>query len=199
MSKVMKEIAKVTGEGARDENETTQSYMNRLLASIRHLTDDEWGNLSPDAQEWSNSATKAENDDQPLPDFPDVRKEPESEQEDSPPPKTRSAKKGNGVVPMSTKKKKKKTAPLIKKSMGGTSTKKTNTTVLKKSKTLGAQDFLKMEVLNDINISSDDLMLKLKKKGFKVSNHTVSSMRSSFRNSVKMMQDAGYLKKRFDF
>lgn len=198
MSKIMKEIAKKTGEGQQDKGEDTQAYRHRLLASTRILTDDEWGVLSPRAQEWANEATKAENAGEELPDFPDEIEKTEVA-DDAPPSstKTRSAKKGKDI-PMSTKKKKLVAKESVrKKSAGGSSTKKANSSAPKKR--IGAQDFLKMEVLRDINISSDELMLKLKKKGFKVSDHTVSSMRSSFRNSVKMMQDAGYLKKRIEF
>ncbi len=214
MSKIMKEIAKLSGTGPIEKGEDAQEYKKRLLVDAGKMADDEWDTLSPEAQSWINDAQKAENESAELPDFPDALK----------PIKEAVDKMNNTPLDeetivdgdkSSTKAKKKKTSspPPTKKKPPMTTKKKTSDSpskkaapakkeVVKKSspkpgvvrREAGAQDFIKQEIMRNPHITREDLHEKVKKKGFKVSSLTVSTLRSGFRNSLKIIRDAGHLK-----
>lgn len=227
MSKIMKEIAKLSGTGPLEKGEDDQAYMTRLLEDAGKMGDDEWDKLSPGAQEWINAAQKATNDGAELPIFPDTLKEIKEavdnmKDEDfdeagvsgrgsdapiKPKKKKSSSTKAKDSAPPAKKKppmttaKKKSSVPM---SMKASSTKKDTSKkeVVKKSsskpgvirRAAGAQDFIKQEIMRNPNITREDLHEKVKKKGFKVSSLTVSTLRSGFRNSLKIIRDAGHLK-----
>lgn len=70
MSKIEKEILKATGEAAQKRKEDGDAYRTRLVKAMHKLDDDEWEELSEQAQEWFNDAAEANNDKKQLPDFP---------------------------------------------------------------------------------------------------------------------------------
>jgi hypothetical protein len=73
-SKIQKELADMTEEQPsrkRGESETSQEYMQRLAMAVGSLKDDEWSELSKDAQLWYNDAAEAYEKKKDIPIFPD--------------------------------------------------------------------------------------------------------------------------------
>jgi hypothetical protein len=62
-------------------------------------------------------------------------------------------------------------------------------------KTGGGQTKLKQILARDPDMSIDDLEVRLKKQGHEMSRMTLSTQRSGFRHTVKVLQEAGLLKK----
>lgn len=63
------------------------------------------------------------------------------------------------------------------------------------AKTGGGQTKLKQILARDPDMSIDELETRLKKQGHEMSRMTLSTQRSGFRHTVKVLQDAGLLKK----
>jgi len=86
----------------------------------------------------------------------------------------------------------------VKKAAGKTPAKK----VVEKTKTkrvagalpMGAPTIIKQMILKKPEITKDELAAALEKKGFKTSILTISTVRSDFRNSLRVMKDAGWPK-----
>lgn len=222
MSKIMKEISKLTGTGLLDRGEDAQEYMKRMLSDANKMSDDEWDRLSPEAQLWINDAQKAENDGVEIPVFPDVLKpineavdkmseeealddlknavNSEDEKPAKPKKKTTSSTKGKSTTPPTKKKpsmtakKKPSDAPAKKAPTKNDKPKKASSKPGIIRREAGAQDFIKQEIMRNPHITREELHEKVKKKGFKVSSLTVSTLRSGFRNSLKIIRDAGHLK-----
>src|SRR5882724_13421798 len=57
----------------------------------------------------------------------------------------------------------------------------------------GAQTLIKQIMLKDPNISTEDLIGRLEKKGLKPTKVAVTSIRSGMRHTLKVMADAGVL------
>ena len=79
-----------------------QDYLAALARAVNEVEEATFDNLSVEAQDWFNSAVKALNKKQDLPEFPDADDEaeaeeetPEAEEEETPAPKAAKAKKGN--------------------------------------------------------------------------------------------------------
>lgn len=54
---------------------------------------------------------------------------------------------------------------------------------------------LRRLLVRDPNLTNDELTTRLEKSGYELSSITISSQRSQFRNIVKVLQDAGLMKK----
>jgi hypothetical protein len=75
MSNIQKQLAAATEvEPSKRKNEepTSQDYMKRLAVAVGELSDDEWGKLSKDAQDWYNSAADALKLGQEIPAYQDM-------------------------------------------------------------------------------------------------------------------------------
>jgi hypothetical protein len=59
----------------------------------------------------------------------------------------------------------------------------------------GALAYAKKAMIKDPSITAKDLATRMEKAGYSMSSHTLSTTRSQFRHSVKVMQEAGLLKK----
>ncbi len=69
MNKIEAEI--VTASGLeKDENETYENFLHRVMQIINDLPGDEWEGLSNEAQEWFNDAAPAKDAGMDLPEFP---------------------------------------------------------------------------------------------------------------------------------
>lgn len=74
-SKVERELRKATGV-KKEEGESQEDYIKRLLTKIADLPEQAWENLSEDkdgpngAKNWYNSAVDAEREEKPYPPFP---------------------------------------------------------------------------------------------------------------------------------
>lgn len=185
---IEQELLKVTKVRKQKDR---QKFLASIVEEVNDLPEDSWDALSAEVQKWFNSAVKAHKADKDIPDFPDSEAEEPTEEEaeeaeeattddeeEAPKPK-RAAKAKNGPTP------KKKAAAK-------------ETSMKKKAKTpaTGASAMLKLLILKKPDISKEDIGERLKSKGMKVSPLTISTQRAEFRHSLKVLQEAGMLKKK---
>lgn len=201
-SKIEKELQAVTKIKPKAKEERGD-YLVRMAASCdpEELQEDDWGKLSKAAQDWANTAIKANNAEKDVADFPDVNGEDAEEGEAEVTETTTKAKRSNGgdkktpSLPAFAKEKGLKPAKEAK-----TDTKAKTTTAKTKSKPVkeagaggvGIKVQIKQLMMDDPNISIDDIMTKLKRT--ELSRLTASTVRSEFRNSLRVLNDAGKLK-----
>ena len=97
------EILKVTGQKPKKSRESATKYLARLARAGAELADDDFADLSEEAQEWINDAAGAINEGQDLPGFDD-------EEDEEPKAKRKATKKTPAKTPKATKKTTKKTS-----------------------------------------------------------------------------------------
>lgn len=89
MSKAMsieKTVIDVTKMKPAGAGEKRNKFLLRAMLAIQKLPSDDWETLSRAIQDWYNAAVEADNAEQPLPDFPDVKAAaPEPDEEDAQP------------------------------------------------------------------------------------------------------------------
>lgn len=200
------------------KGEERQSYLKRMIAKIPN--GDGWEDLSPEAQDWANNMITADNEGQPIEDFPhaDNSDNEEGVEDDD----SDSEKKEEGTMQTETvtngtgTKKPKRAAPPkpgAKKSAKGAKdvpgkkkavapakgpakgTKEAATPA--KPRTLkedGVKYRIKKLMVNEPNISADEITASLKKDGDKPSKFTVAAIRSEFRHSLQVLRDLGWPK-----
>lgn len=79
MSAIQKKLADLI-EVSPKRGEDRQAYLNRCVAAIEEISEDEWNALPEDVQDWFNTAADAKNAKKAtLPDFPDAETEKQEE------------------------------------------------------------------------------------------------------------------------
>ena len=192
---------------------STKVNRERFLAlvadAVEELDDDEWEKLSEDAQHWCNAATKAIKAEKPVPDFPSASSpkkkakakaaeteieavaEAEPEEEEQEEQAAAEEEDSAGEMRSSTKMKKvaKKKVAARAKANGSNGASKP------RKLTSGVPTIIKQMILKNPQMTKDDIVTALKKKGLKVSDLTVSTQRNEFRHALRVIQDAGLLKR----
>lgn len=190
-SKIEKELQAVTKIKPKAKEERGD-YLVRMAAACdpEELKEDDWGKLSKAAQDWANAAIKANNAEKDVADFPDVNGEDAEEGEAEVTETITKAKRGSD----------KKTVVAKEKGLKPAKEAKAETKAKTKSKPVkeagaggvGIKVQIKQLMMDDPNISIDDIMTKLKRT--ELSRLTASTVRSEFRNSLRVLNDAGKLK-----
>jgi hypothetical protein len=165
------------------KGEDRQDYLARLaLAASKDLSEKAWEGLSEDAQEWVNAAVSADNDKKEIEDFP----EPEADTATS-----SKSTRGKGA----SKSAGKASAKEDDKSAGKNASKgaaKSSAAAVKKP--TGSLATIKAFLIEDPNMSVDDLEAAMRKKDFETSRVVISTARADFRHSLRCLQEAGHCK-----
>ena len=163
-SKIEKEVVKKVKLTAV-KGEERPDYLARLIKEVNTLEDDEFDALSPAAQDWCNAASTAIDKKQPVPEF--------------------ASDKGNGKASKDGGKKKASDTKKVSKD-GGEG---------KPSGGLSSMSYLRQLLATDPRSGIEDLEKALEKKGLRVpSRVTISTVKSDFRSSLRVLQDMGMLK-----
>jgi len=176
-----------------------------LTTAATELPDEDFKKLSKDAKAWVDGNVDAHNEEHPMNDFPIANgkgvETKEDKVTDAPAPtgKKKSTKKAAPAPAPAPKKKAAAPAPAPKKKAVAakpptTSTGNGKDRGEKSARKVGAQTMIKKLMLKDPNISTKDVVEKLDKAGFKMSSLAVSTIRSGFRHSLKVIQEEGLLK-----
>lgn len=181
MSAIEQELLKATGL-KKKKAEGTQEYYTRLANAVQDLSDDAWTGLSPDAQTWTNAAAKAINKDANIEAFSDQDAEgPAPEETQAPPAKSKSdAGKKEKAKPA-----KDPSEPAAKKSEA------------KPASGTGRPPIsvaIKRIILDKMDITAKEISDVLLKRGYsKISEFTIVTIRSDFRNSLKVLKEQGLI------
>lgn len=185
--------------------ETRQQFLSKVVEKVDNTTDDDWERLTSDAQRWFNSALKAWDTDETIPDFPDAKSKSNTEDASNGKPSGDDNKRGEDTV-TTTKKKNQRPAvkvPVAAKkrvvaSNGSTKPKQTSTNGSSKLVASGAST-LKREMLKKMTITDDELKKILKAKGFPLSPVRISIIRNEFKHSMRLLTEEELLKKDYKF
>jgi hypothetical protein len=211
---IEKELQELSGV-KQNRREEVQSYLERIVKALNDVSDSKYNKLSKAAQDWAEEATEAYNNKDEIPLFPeedsadddeaetdagsedDTAKdagddgEPEEDQpEDDDMPATRTddeneaPRKRDGKVPV-----RKVASKAESKKDGGN---KTGTT----AKAGGGLTYVRELLVKDPDITVPALAEKVKVKGFAVSTQTLHTTRSGFRQDLRVLQEAGLLKRK---
>lgn len=216
-SEIIKSLQKLTKIESQGDDESRQEFLERLATGSSEFfedKDDVWEGLPKPTQSWVNAAVKALNAEKDIAD-PDEVKEPEVDQ----PEETEDAEEtgeedaddheddgdeneeDSDVETKSKKRTAKKKAPAKKVAKKNVGKKTVAAKPAKKAASrgngavrgTGAQTLIKQMMLKDPNISTEDLISRLEKKGLKPTKVAVTSIRSGMRHTLKVMADAGVL------
>ncbi len=187
-----------------NKGEDRQDYLLRLVqtANEKAEEDNEWWEALPtDVAEWVNDGSAAHNDGNPIIDFSD-----DADEEEEYVPEDHSdeeEEEADMEAAVNETKPAKKTAPAKKANSNSQKPAATPAKVAKpakekvkaprKERPYGGQQMIKKILLKQPTLTTDELLEKLEKQNFKVSKMAVSSIRSGFRDSLRVIKDAGYL------
>jgi len=210
-SEIQRELSKVTGV-KKQVNEKPDRFLQRLHAAVLELPEDDWEALSTDAQSWTNDATDSIDANQPIGPFKDEQEtNVATETTETPTPTAAKAKKAKSAALKAAPapvEKKAKTAPKQALTKAPKTDKPAKTTTTKATKTadkpakkakgngsreISAQETMKVMILKKPSLTVDEIIEKLEAKGFKPTptRLAVASIRSSFRNSLKVIINNG--------
>lgn len=196
MSAIEKELVKVT-KFKKTKGDDDQTYFQKLIAAADDLPDEDWDNLSKEARKWVNDGTKAINrgeavaefaEDDPPADEPEDPKADDSKassaDDDADEPEKKPAKKKSAAKDKAPAKEK---APAKDKAAS-------KPAADKGGKREGVSVTIKKIMIARPNISAAELTELLEDQGYsKVSQFTVSTIRADFRNSLKVLIEAGLI------
>lgn len=189
-SAIEKELLAATGIKRRVA-EPFQKYAGRLIEAIGELPNDDWEGLSKEAQDWNNVGAKAIKADKDVAEFPGAEPEPEEDEKSSRKASTRETS-GRSTRRAAKDEEPEEERKPAKKAAARTSSKKDDDEG-GGSRKVGAQLLIKQMLAKNPKLSPEDLMDRLTKKGYAPTPLAVSSIRSSFRNSMMVLKDAGML------
>ena len=209
MSAIEKALLEATGAKPQKSNEDRQKYLTRLALAASKLPDDEWEELGAveGVHAWGNAAIEADNNKEPIEDFPDAEAgdevkdedveadadadDGESEKEEKvKKPAKKSAAAGKAPAAKSAKKAVNGGKPAEKAAKAAKPEKPAPKA--KAVKPASMRRTLKMIVIKRPKMPVDELIEALEKKGFKSpSKLTVTSIRSDTRDTMKVLNDAG--------
>ena len=193
------ELQKATKTNPR-KKEPRQKYLARLIEAVQELKDNEWEELSNEAQVWVNEgaeAIKKNADDPEIEDFPDLE-DAEEEADEAPAGDEEETEKAEEEADEEAPPKKKKKA-VVKDDKPAKAAKPEKAEKEKPEKRSGPKPTgikvqIKKMVLKKPAISVDEIMERLSKDGtVKPSKLTISAIRSEFRHSLFVLRDAGVL------
>lgn len=181
MSQIEEELINATGLTAR-EKEDRQKYLSRMMRAVTKLPDDDWADLSNDAQTWTNDAATAHKEGKSIPEFPDLDDvedqedlDDEVEQEDiDDQVEEESVDPETGEIEDAPEKEEQTAKP---KRSGG--------------KRHSACHTIKMMVIKKPSITVKELSDKLKTKDLKVSDVTIATIRSDTRDTLRVLNEVG--------
>jgi hypothetical protein len=199
VSAVEKELQEATGV-KKKVAEKFQKYAVRLINAVQELKDPEWEALSTETQEWVNDGAKAIKAEEDVDGFPEDEAEAEEENEEAAEaaPATRTRGGGKTTEKETTSRRTSRgDGDEEKKSTRRTSSKDEDKKPKKEraeGKQVGAQTMIKELMCDDPKATTEELLAKLAKKGYTPTPLAVSSIRSGFRHSLKVLDNAGKLK-----
>jgi len=205
MTSILQELSKAASmkapKGGPDE-----AWLRSLVETINAKADtdqDFWDKLSEPAQQYVNDGQLALNEGKPIPSIDDNGPAPNGngadhqEQDDMTDKTTKKAKPagGGGAKKAAAAKpagdpKKKAAAPAKKAAAAKPAADK----AAGPKKVSGIKVAIKMAIIKQPGISLEDLIGKLEKDGEKVSRYTTASIRSEFRHSLRVLNQAGVTK-----
>jgi hypothetical protein len=210
----IEEILSAATEITQEKGEDRQAYLTRLHDAATELDESGWDDLGEPAQLWVNKATKAEQANKEIPEFPDVEptdddeeeevEEEAAEEEADTESDSEESNEEDDVTDTDTeteKPPKKKPAPKAAKPAAkkaaapkAAAKEKPAKKAVKAdggSKATSARRLLKQFVVKKPSITVDDLMERAKKAGHKLSDIYISSLRSDTRDTLKVAKECG--------
>lgn len=181
MEAIERELAAATKLKAR-KNEDRQDYLTRLMKAVSRLDNDPWGDLTTAAQDWTNEAAKSYNEGTPIVDFGasggevEVPKEEAPEEVQNAPEEPSEADEVQGVSPSESPTEEMEEPSKPVRGRAGATRK-------------SACHMIKTWVVKDPKITVKDIAAKLRSKGLKVSDVTIASLRSSVRDTLRVMRE----------
>lgn len=185
-SKIETELLGAVKVPGKKKNESYQDYLTRLYRGTQECEQDVWDSLTTPVQDWANSCVAATNANKELPDFPDLETKDDDMASKKAPAKA--GKKDDGAAAKAPAKNSGKGAAAKSSGKAPAAAK-----AAKSDNPPSMRRVLKQIVVRDPAIAVDELIEKLKGKGFKASDVTVSSIRSDTRDTMKVLADAGLL------
>lgn len=171
-SKIETELLEATGI-KRKVAEKTQAYYTRLIDAVEQdVSDADWEGLGQATQNWINAGNKAIKAGKDIPGFEPT---------------------GDGATEKKSAKKTAKQDDGDDKPAGKKAAKKDTSAGARDGKKVGAQTMIKQLMIKDPKLTVDQLLEKLNAKGYSPTPLAVSSIRSGFRHSLKVIKDAGHL------
>jgi cation transport regulator ChaB len=184
----LKEATKIS----KRSSETDQKFRGRLASAVLELPEDVWEELSQEAQDWTNAAVEALNEEEEIASF-DGEGEDAADDKGDEEVATKPAKKSAAKTAEKSKPKPKAAKAKAKpeKKEAPAKTAKKAATKTNGSRPQGAQDMIKVLMLKDPTLSTEDILATLAKKGHKPTQQAVTSIRSGMRNTLKIIQREG--------
>ena len=173
-SKTENELLKVAGLKPK-KGEERQAYLIRLLKAVsdpKKVTDDIWEGLTKESQDWTNAAAEEYKAGRPVEDFTDY----EEEDDDPPVDEEVNEEEEEAPPPVKTKAKKEEKPKAAKSESAPT-------------RKVSACHMIKKIVVKDPKITVADLSAQLKEQGLKVSDVTISTLRSDLRDTLRVMNE----------
>jgi hypothetical protein len=175
------------------KHDTRQEYLHRLCNVIAtKISDDAWGGLSQEAQDWNNDAAEALTKGEEVVDFPDFSElESEVEEEaveEAPAPKVKKRVAAKAKVEKAPKEEESEEEAELEPEVKQVKPKKTKA-VVRSSRKAGACYMIKKFIVQQPNISVLDLSGKLLEDGIKVSDITIATLRSSTRETLRVLNE----------
>lgn len=159
------------------KGEERQTLLKRIVIAVTALSDEEFSELPKQTEDWANAASRANDKEKPIPDFPDFKTTDAegADKESKDMPKTDKKAAAPAKEAKAPKAAAEKKAPAKK---GG-----------------GKIHQMKQIILKNLGISTEDLTAKVKAAGLEVSDSTVTTVRSDFLSSIRVLQEAKLLTK----
>lgn len=207
LSKVEQELLDAAGISQK-KGEDRQKFLGRLRDVIAKVDEEKWDDLSPEAQGWYTAATKADEDEKPMPEIDDDQateteadseQEGETEEKDEPVSDKKVKKDSKEFKPKAKAEKVTKVEkPAAKKEAAKVEKpKKEAAENPKKAGKKGGGKIVAMKkvMLKNLKAKPADLAAKLDAAGIEVTTSTMNTVRSDFLSSIRVLQDAGLLTK----
>lgn len=203
-SKIEAELLGAVGDFEEKKNEDRQDYLERLMKAVSKVKDPVWETLSTEAQNWNNAAAQSYKDEYELDDFPDLEEEARSsrvspveetslapeEPADAPAEKElvhagehvnghRQSSKVSGHATRGRPKKK-----LVLRESAEFS-------VNPNSKKISPCNIIKRMVVRKPSATVQEIKQKLDEHGLRVTDITISTLRSSTRDTLRVVNEEG--------
>lgn len=222
-SKIETELVEAVEGFKAKAKEDRQEYLTRLIVAVQKLDDDEWEKISSKAQKWHVAGAKADNDEKPIPEFPDLVDDDEAEEETPKKSRAKAAKdeeddagdtaggetddeEEDDDVKTTAKKKApakkaaaEKEAPAKKKALAAekeaapAKKKAADEKPAKSGKVEGIKVDIKKMVIKKPSITAEEIYEALGGKKAELSKVTISAVRSETRHTLRVLNDMGKL------
>jgi len=166
-------------EVQQKKKEDRQAYLTRLMRQVSKVEDDIWGSLSKDAQDWNNEAATAFKEGREIDDFPVEDEEPEIEETAVEPPEgdTEGVPQEEEDTENEVSVPEPEKQPVMRTKVRGKNTSACHT--------------IKRMVVKKPHITVDEITSKLKVLDLKVTPVTISTLRSSVRDTLRVLNEEG--------